>query len=690
MATALSAFLPRPRNVVPDRDVEEEESRNQESSLQRALNVQARAPPPYGQRQGFVPRTVEDFGDGGAFPEIHVAQYPLNMGKKSAAQQSNPNSTLPVLLDSNGKVKYEAILGNAPDKVVHSRALALREKNVAEMDLDRPGTEAEEEATAKTRAALEAIVNGKIQAARPAATPALDAQPKGPTYIRYTAQGGGGEHNSGAKDRIIRMVEMPADPLEPPKFKHKRMPPGPPSPPAPVLHSPPRKVTVEDQQAWKIPPCVSNWKNAKGYTIPLDKRLAADGRGLQEVKINDNFAALSEALYIAERKSREAVSRRAAIQKKILQHEKAEKEERLRKLAEEARKGRLGQEDEDDVEEEEAAEEELDEDAQRELREREALRYERRRERERQRHRDNYAGTKKTKAERDAERDISEKIALGEAPKVNADSMFDQRLFNQSQGLSSGFDQDDSYNVYDKPLFKGTSNNFIYRPKKGDEDTYGSAEDLERLKDTSRFKPDRGFSGVDRADQQQQGQRSGPVEFEQDAIPDDEGLQEEQPKAGGRGEDEEEDPFGLDSFITEVKASSSRKRPLDSIGKGGFMHAAGGGSRDTLSSRTSIAFAASSTSSSATNASSTTRSSPPPRSSSTRAAHDDDNHRRRSDISTRERRSRSPRHDRHRHHDDDDDRHSRRRSDSRREHHRSSSRERDHSSRRPRKEPRRE
>ena len=30
---------------------------------------------------------------------------------------------------------------------------------------------------------------------------------------------------------------------------------------------------------WKIPPCVSNWKNAKGYTIPLDKRLAADGRG---------------------------------------------------------------------------------------------------------------------------------------------------------------------------------------------------------------------------------------------------------------------------------------------------------------------------------------------------------------------------------------------------------------------------
>jgi SNW domain-containing protein 1 len=36
--------------------------------------------PPYGHRQNFVPRTAEDFNDGGAFPEVHVAQYPLNMG----------------------------------------------------------------------------------------------------------------------------------------------------------------------------------------------------------------------------------------------------------------------------------------------------------------------------------------------------------------------------------------------------------------------------------------------------------------------------------------------------------------------------------------------------------------------------------------------------------------------------------
>ena len=74
------------------------------------------------------------------------------------------------------------------------------------------------------------------------------------------------------------------DPMEPSRHKHKKVPRGPPDDPVPVMHSPPRKVSVEDQEAWKIPPCISNWKNAKGYTIPLDKRLAADGRGLQEVR----------------------------------------------------------------------------------------------------------------------------------------------------------------------------------------------------------------------------------------------------------------------------------------------------------------------------------------------------------------------------------------------------------------------
>ncbi len=101
------------------------------------------------------------------------------------------------------------------------------------------------------------------------------------------------------------MVEAAVDPLQPPKFEHKKVPKGPPSPPSAVMHSPPRKVTVKDQLDWKIPPCISNWKNARGFTIPLDKRLAADGRGLIQPTVSDNHAKLAESLYIADRTARE-------------------------------------------------------------------------------------------------------------------------------------------------------------------------------------------------------------------------------------------------------------------------------------------------------------------------------------------------------------------------------------------------
>jgi len=79
------------------------------------------------------------------------------------------------------------------------------------------------------------------------------------------------------------MSEMPRDPLEPVKFKHKRIPRENSDVPVPVMHSPPRKLTTQDMQEWKIPPCISNWKNAKGYTIPLEMRISADGRNLRDV-----------------------------------------------------------------------------------------------------------------------------------------------------------------------------------------------------------------------------------------------------------------------------------------------------------------------------------------------------------------------------------------------------------------------
>lgn len=57
---------------------------------------------------------LQDFGDGGAFPEIHVAQFPLEMGRKKMTCNS-----LAVQVDAEGKIKYDAIArqGQSKDKV---------------------------------------------------------------------------------------------------------------------------------------------------------------------------------------------------------------------------------------------------------------------------------------------------------------------------------------------------------------------------------------------------------------------------------------------------------------------------------------------------------------------------------------------------------------------------------------------
>jgi SNW domain-containing protein 1 len=305
------------------------------------------------------------------------------------------------------------------------------------------------------------------------------------------------------------MVEAQVDPMEPPKHKHTKVPRGPSSPPAPVLHSPPRKLTVEDQQAWKIPSCVSNWKNARGYTIPLDKRLAADGRGLQEVTINNKFATLSESLYVAERKAAEGLRMRNQLRKKMAMQEKEDKERELREMANRARQERSGAlhlqpEDVDGVRGRAASPSAAyyssddqggsgDEEAERghagETEEervarfqREKLRIQRRKERERELRIENMKGNfRKNKLDRDSERDVSEKIALGMhtgSGKLSGEAMYDSRLFNQSAGLDQGFGAEDEYNTYSKPLFEGRGETqSIYRPRQDDSDVYGSAEE---------------------------------------------------------------------------------------------------------------------------------------------------------------------------------------------------------------------
>jgi SNW domain-containing protein 1 len=440
--------------------------------------------------------------------------------------------------------------------------------------MERPSEEEVQATAERTRAALEKITNGKIKAAQPKNVP--DSQGK-TSFIRYTP----GQQSGGAlQQRIIKMTEVVEDPLEPPRFKHKKIPRGPPSPPPPVLRSPPRKATAQEQKEWMIPPSISNWKNNKGFTIPLDKRLASDGRGLQDVRvqqcfplcvmlsyflqvhINDNFAKFSEALYIADRHSREDVRQRALMQQKLAQKEKAAKEENLRLLAQRAREERAGiapsrpaaetqatmksslaaygsdsgNSSGDESEEEEAT------------KVRDEMRAEKRREREREMRMNNMGTEQRAKMlARQQNRDISEKIALGLAkPTLSKESMLDSRLFNQ-ESLSGSFGEEESYNLYDKPLFHGSSAAAaIYKARgnitEGDEDRYGGGteEGIGRALDNDRFGLGQAQIGFEGAREQEV--REGPVQFEKDTT----------------------DVFGVDKFLDEAK--SGRKRGLDTEG----------------------------------------------------------------------------------------------------------------------------
>jgi len=84
MATAsLSAVLPEPKF----RDESQQASKqNAAPSVDTQALVKATGAPPYGRRSGWIPRTLDDYGDGGAFPEINIAQYPLEMGKKKTVR----------------------------------------------------------------------------------------------------------------------------------------------------------------------------------------------------------------------------------------------------------------------------------------------------------------------------------------------------------------------------------------------------------------------------------------------------------------------------------------------------------------------------------------------------------------------------------------------------------------------------
>jgi len=240
---------------------------------------------------------------------------------------------------------------------------------------------------------------------------------------------------------------------------------------------------------------------------------------------------------MADRHAREEVRQRAMMQQRLAEKERAQKEEHLRQLAQQARAERAGggkarshsgsYSGSDSDSESDSSE-----------RERRKAREERKREEERKLRQSRMGAERRAQVlAREMNRDISEKIALGLAkPTQSAEGMYDSRLFNQSSGFDSGFNED---NPYDKPLFAAQDAiSSIYRPRANgnDDDEADGDEELSRIQRTSRFGEALGrgtFKGTETAEA-----REGPVQFEKDAA----------------------DPFNVDKFLSQVERSSSSKR----------------------------------------------------------------------------------------------------------------------------------
>lgn len=254
------------------------------------------------------------------------------------------------------------------------------------------------------------------------------------------------------------------------------------------------------------------------------------------------------------------------MQQKLAEKEKAQKEENLRMLAQRAREERAGIPTARTVEKPSAertaamkstlgaygsesesgseAEEEDEEDVEA-SKLRDKMREEKRREREREMRMSNMGQEQRAKMlARQQNRDISEKIALGLAkPTMSKESMLDSRLFNQ-ESLSGTFADDEAYNLYDRPLFHGsTAAAAIYKARgnitEGNQDSFGEGteEGIGKALDNDRFGLGQAKIGFEGAKDQEV--REGPVQFEKDTG----------------------DVFGLDKFLDEAK--SGKKRGLD-------------------------------------------------------------------------------------------------------------------------------
>ncbi|OHS98941.1 SKIP/SNW domain containing protein [Tritrichomonas foetus] len=251
----------------------------------------------------------------------------------------------------------------------------------------------------------------------------------------------------GENEYEVRIAEKRYDPLDPSHFRNRTPLTLQNEDPEPILTEPTKKLTPEEEAYWSVPSCVSNWRNPAGYVIPMDKRVGADARRFEQPQLSDKFANLAKALEITSKAINESIAQRSLIERQLQQKKKREEEEKMR---EEAR--RINEQkrliNRNKTEEEKKMSQLLEE-------ARENRKRLNRKTRMRREFQANPAGGEFTGIGSEfAGRDTSAQVPLG-LPITNQplEDEFDAKLYDKEGGIDAGYQDEDAYNVYDKPLF---------------------------------------------------------------------------------------------------------------------------------------------------------------------------------------------------------------------------------------------
>ena len=343
--------------------------------------------------------------------------------------------------------------------------------------LKKPSEESTLQNIYNTKKALEKLSNHRIKTYQSFKTNNLnlDSNKNNQLTYKYINYQFDSQNNSSKNSHLIKLVALPVDPLSNIKYRHHKIPLSNTNEKnfVPVLQTPSKPLSLEEQKKWKIPPCVNMSNNPKGLVIPLDIRLANDGRNLREYKANKNFAKFADILALTEKNVRKEIDERNKIAQSIQIAAAMKKELELKEAAKQARMERKSfnknnnassvvysldnsdflnnnkNREESHIlnnkrkrsmnsEEEKESIERKERNELREIRKKE-IEYERRQELIR-------------KYEKEG-RDINNKVLLGQNNMINNNNVIDSRLYEIEGGIENPFDYNEDVQVYDKPLF---------------------------------------------------------------------------------------------------------------------------------------------------------------------------------------------------------------------------------------------